>query len=65
MPLEIPGTVLIPRQDFAIQIEVAENRYNNKGDWLDSACLTGPLELRNWRPGDQFTRVGRSGRGED
>ena len=30
------------------------------GDLLDVNRLSNPLELRNWRPGDQFTRAGHS-----
>jgi tRNA(Ile)-lysidine synthase len=30
------------------------------GDLLDASRLSNPLELRNWRPGDQFTRAGHS-----
>ncbi|HYP04617.1 MAG TPA: tRNA lysidine(34) synthetase TilS [Bryobacteraceae bacterium] len=39
---------------------MADNRYNKEDDWLDADRLSGPLELRNWRPGDRFTRVGHS-----
>jgi tRNA(Ile)-lysidine synthetase-like protein len=60
MPLEIPSTVYVPRQDSAIKVELTENRYNNEDDWLDADLLSGSLELRNWRPGDHFTRAGHS-----
>jgi tRNA(Ile)-lysidine synthetase-like protein len=29
--------------------------------WLDWKRLSGPLQLRNWRPGDQYQPVGNSG----
>ena len=29
--------------------------------WLDGTKVAGPLELRNWRPGDQYRRVGSAG----
>lgn len=59
-PLELPCRVEVPRQASAITVEVADNRYNKEDDWLDADRLSGPLELRNWRPGDRFTRVGHS-----
>jgi tRNA(Ile)-lysidine synthase len=67
-PLAAPGRTPIPGQKSAVSVEVTENTeytlsprgYNEIGDLLDADCLSGPMELRNWRPGDQFTRTGRS-----
>ena len=71
--LTAPGSVAIPNQGTTICVEVAENTkygppfegYNTGGGgsipcYLDVDRLSGPLELRNWRPGDQFTRHGHS-----
>jgi tRNA(Ile)-lysidine synthase len=66
--LAVPGITGIPGQTSAISVEVAENtkcvgpgrEYNMNGDLLDVSRMSNPLELRNWRPGDQFTRVGHS-----
>jgi tRNA(Ile)-lysidine synthase len=60
MPLDIPSTNIIPRQDSVVKVEVVESRYNNEDEWLDLDRVSGPWELRNWHPGDQFTRAGHS-----
>jgi tRNA(Ile)-lysidine synthase len=68
LELAVPGETPIPGQLSKIHVEVAENTeyrkfgqgYNMNGDLLDVNRLSNPLELRNWRPGDQFTRAGRS-----
>jgi tRNA(Ile)-lysidine synthase len=60
---EVPGVLPVPGQAFSISMELLENRetsgpaeciYNRNVDFLDWQRLTGPLELRNWRPGDLF-----------
>jgi tRNA(Ile)-lysidine synthase len=38
-----------------------ESVYNNGVNRLDWYRLTGSLQLRNWRPGDQYRRAGHSG----
>jgi tRNA(Ile)-lysidine synthase len=66
--LAVPGTTPIPGQASIVCVEVAENteyagsdrEYNMNGDLLDVNRLSNPLELRNWRPGDHFTRTGHS-----
>jgi tRNA(Ile)-lysidine synthase len=66
--LAVPGSTPLPGQASVIHVEVAENTeyrksgqgYNMNGDLLDVNHLSTPLELRNWRPGDQFTRAGHS-----
>lgn len=68
-----PGSTSIPGQSGVVHIEVAENTeysttsegYNTKGreyipSLIDADRFSGPLELRNWRPGDQFQRLGHS-----
>jgi tRNA(Ile)-lysidine synthase len=52
---------------LAISLELLENSeatrfpdnvYNGEVGCLDWNRLSGPLELRNWRPGDQYQPVG-------
>ena len=59
----IPGMTRIPGTDFVISLEMLEkpettsspeNVYNNWVGGIDWNRLSGPLELRNWRPGDQY-----------
>jgi tRNA(Ile)-lysidine synthase len=59
----IPGMTRIPGTDLAISLEMLENPEttsspeNVYNDWvggIDWNRLSGPLQLRNWRPGDQY-----------
>jgi len=63
----VPGITRIPGTDFAISLELLENSdatpsrenvYNREVGCLDWNRLSGPLELRNWRPGDQYQPMG-------
>jgi tRNA(Ile)-lysidine synthase len=63
----VPGITLVPGTDLAISLELFENPettrfpdnvYNGEVGCLDWNRLSGPLELRNWRPGDQYQPVG-------
>jgi tRNA(Ile)-lysidine synthase len=63
----LPGVTRVPGTDFAISLEMIENPetigspdnvYNNWMGCLDWNRLSGPLELRNWRPGDQYQPFG-------
>ena len=71
--LRWPGFAAIPGQSGIVCIEVAENAeyspsaegYNTEGresipSLIDADRFSGPLELRNWHPGDQFQRLGHS-----
>lgn len=68
IPLAVPGRFRLPHTDRCLQLELTgdseaysiDNRsYNTKGeDWVDWRRLSGPLELRNWRPGDRFRKAG-------
>jgi tRNA(Ile)-lysidine synthase len=68
LQLSVPGRTMVPGQTTSIRIEVADNTktlqshegYNTGGELLDIQWLADPLELRNWRPGDRFTRVGHA-----
>lgn len=72
MTLPVPGSVRIPEASSMIRLDLfefsgecrvdtGETGYTEDGSSLDGAWITGPLELRNWRPGDQYTPAGRSG----
>jgi tRNA(Ile)-lysidine synthase len=63
----VPGVTRIPGTDFAISLEMLENSettcppnyvYNSRMGSIDWNRLSGPLELRNWRPGDQYQPMG-------
>ena len=63
----VPGVTRIPSTDFAISLEMLENSettrppnyvYNSRMGSIDWNRLSGPLELRNWRPGDQYQPMG-------
>src|SRR5205085_1115502 len=70
LPAAVPGTVRIPGAGIAISLELIEKGetvgppdcvYNIEADGLDWRSLSGPLELRNWRPGDRYQPRGCSG----
>ena len=70
LPLPVPGAVRLPGQESVVQTELFENTsvtetsadvYNGCVGCLDWNRLSGPLEVRNWRPGDQYQPVGHSG----
>jgi tRNA(Ile)-lysidine synthase len=67
LPAEVPGVVPLPAQAVSLSLELVENRetsgtfdcvYNKEVDCLDWQRLSGPLEVRNWRPGDLYQPVG-------
>jgi tRNA(Ile)-lysidine synthase len=73
LPLGVPASVELPRSRTRITLQILEKAelgevYGTVVDDLDwqrvSVCKGVPsgLELRNWRPGDQYRRVGRSKR---
>jgi tRNA(Ile)-lysidine synthase len=67
LPLSVPGKFPVPGNDTALCLEVLEikkqsapaNSGYNEGE-LDWGRIPGSLELRNWRPGDQYRPVGRA-----
>jgi tRNA(Ile)-lysidine synthase len=70
LPLPVPGAVQLPGQKVVVHTELFENTnvtetslgvYNGCVGCLDWTRLSGPLEVRNWRPGDQYQPVGHSG----
>ena len=54
VPLPLPGRTEIPERHLTVEMELvgANHVYNSDLDALDPAHFTGPLVLRNWRPGD-------------
>jgi tRNA(Ile)-lysidine synthetase-like protein len=56
-PLLVPGQTVVPEASvvFEVQRVSVEARAGYNPDYLlDAASLTGPLRVRNWRPGDRF-----------
>jgi tRNA(Ile)-lysidine synthase len=62
-PLAVPGLTNVPERLLTIETELARKSpvYNEGGQSLDWDRCSGALTLRNWRPGDQYQRRGRSG----
>jgi tRNA(Ile)-lysidine synthase len=67
----IPGILPVPGTTLAFSLELIEkaetsegsnNVYNNGVGCLDWQRLSGSLELRNWRPGDQYQPAGSTGK---
>jgi tRNA(Ile)-lysidine synthase len=58
--LEVPGTAGIPGSNRLLSLEIREglSPSNQKDCGLDGERLPGPLELRNWRPGDHYQPLG-------
>jgi tRNA(Ile)-lysidine synthase len=62
LPVTVPGIFPIPHSEFALSLELIEKREGSKkfdcvynGEMgLDWPRLSGSLELRNWKPGDQY-----------
>jgi tRNA(Ile)-lysidine synthase len=70
VPAVAPGRVRAPGFGIELCLELLELPetsklsgyvYNNVMGCLDWDCLSGSLELRNWRPGDQYRPVGSAG----
>ncbi len=70
VPAVVPGITRIPGTEFAVSTELIEktetsglsyNVYNRQMGCLDWSGVSGPLEFRNWRPGDQYQPVGNVG----
>jgi tRNA(Ile)-lysidine synthase len=55
--------VRAPGLDLGLSLELIDTEwiYNRDAGCLDWQRLSGSLELRNWRPGDQYRPVGYSG----
>jgi tRNA(Ile)-lysidine synthase len=67
VPVSVPGIVRLPGAGLAMSMELIEKSetsdrsayvYNEGIGCLDWCALSGPLEFRNWRPGDQYQPLG-------
>jgi len=56
MPVSVPGRFALPDNSSTVELDVV---YDSSVSGLDGERLQGGLELRNWRPGDQYRPVGR------
>jgi tRNA(Ile)-lysidine synthase len=64
LPLAVPGSVQIPGTGAVIHLQLMDNgksSYNKEMGRLDWERVSGALELRNWRPGDQYHPAGGDG----
>ncbi|HKW97406.1 MAG TPA: tRNA lysidine(34) synthetase TilS [Bryobacteraceae bacterium] len=68
-PAPVPGSVPVPGTSSAVLLQLVENKsstgtqdsgYNSRMEGLDWDRVPGALELRNWRPGDQYRPVGHA-----
>lgn len=55
--VEAPGVVRPPGADYELRLELGVA--GGAGDALEWSKLGGPLELRNWQPGDRYRPVGQ------
>ncbi|HLK61968.1 MAG TPA: tRNA lysidine(34) synthetase TilS [Bryobacteraceae bacterium] len=69
--LPVPGEVPVPGTSAVIHLDLIEKAetsgtpdcvYNDEAGCIDWGSLRGSLELRNWRPGDQYRPVGSTGK---
>jgi tRNA(Ile)-lysidine synthase len=67
----VPGVVRVPAAGIEISLELIERTESSGGghsvynesetSCLDWCSLSGPLQFRNWRPGDQYQPRGAAG----
>jgi tRNA(Ile)-lysidine synthase len=57
MPVSIPGRFALPDNSSTLELDLV---YDSTAAGLDGERLQGGLELRNWRPGDQYRPMGRA-----
>ena len=70
-PAAVPGVVRVPGTSVVISLDLIERADFSSGarsvyNEVDTSCLdwcalSGPLECRNWRPGDQYQPCGSAG----
>jgi tRNA(Ile)-lysidine synthase len=68
---QVPGVVRVPGSGVEISLELIERTESSDGphsvynedetSCLDWCSLSGPLEIRNWRPGDHYQPRGSAG----
>jgi tRNA(Ile)-lysidine synthase len=57
----VPGRVAVPGTTWSLELQLqSDSSYNGSDDKLDWGRIAGKLELRNWRPGDQYRPVGHA-----
>jgi len=70
LPLPVPGAVQLPFHKVVLLTELSDNTnvtetvagvYNKDVACLDWNRISGSLEVRNWRPGDQYQPMGHGG----
>ena len=70
LPAPVPGLVEIPGSGNVISLELIDRQetpggfpyvYNREMGCVDWPRVSGPLELRNWRPGDRYQPIGHTG----
>jgi tRNA(Ile)-lysidine synthase len=71
LPAPVPGVIPVPGESVEICLELVEKPqssdgpdaliYNGLMARVNWRLVAGPLELRNWRPGDQYQPQGTSG----
>ncbi|MGE5207275.1 MAG: tRNA lysidine(34) synthetase TilS [Chlamydiota bacterium] len=52
--LPLPGQVLVPETGTVFQAVLGRISAEQAGNAYDPACLSSPLQVRNWHPGDRF-----------
>jgi tRNA(Ile)-lysidine synthase len=60
MPVSAPGRFTLPDNSSTVELEVVESGHYGGAGGLDWTRIDGSLELRNWRPGDQYRPIGRA-----
>ncbi len=64
MSVKAPGRFEVPGTGWMVELQMvqtgSEAGYNGSETKLDWGRISGELELRNWRPGDQFRPVGHA-----
>ena len=61
IPVQVPGRIELPGTRHVIHLQVIgaqDYSYNKDVDSLDWVRASGSLDLRNWRPGDQYRPAG-------
>lgn len=70
LSVSVPAVVEIPGSSTPISLELIDKPetpsgsshvYNREMGCIDWPRVSGPLELRNWRPGDRYRPVGHTG----
>ena len=56
----VPGTYVVASEVIDLEPGSGGGVYNRDGSVLDSEKVGNALVLRNWRPGDQYCRLGQS-----